>query len=182
MFSKYVRSIIVFNRAQHKAPNVVLVYFLISLAWHHQFFITLILSNGGFGEKLSAALAQNTHQYIAVLFLTLLFFLLRLSLLYVVNKTDDFVEKDEPIEAKIGSDQSLKENKDVVRLLALLEETKVKLAQVKEKEAQAQADKTVTISQKLAVQAELDIALADIAILSKSNQELRVQLSEHTAA
>ncbi|ARD44710.1 hypothetical protein [Colwellia sp. PAMC 21821] len=96
-------------------------------------------------------------------------------MLYSVKKADQYIEADEPIEAKIGSDQVFTENKDVVRLLALLEETKAQLAKVKIREAKAQADKTATISKMLAVQAELDIAQADIAILSKSNEDLRTK-------
>jgi ribosomal protein L29 len=65
-----------------------------------------------------------------------------------------------------------------VRLLALLDETKAELAKVKVREVTAQKDKTATISKMLAAQAELDIALADITILSKSNEELRSKLSE----
>lgn len=182
MFSKYVKSVLVFNRSQNKAPNFILIYLLISLFWHYQFFITFALSSGGVAEKLSAALSENTHQYIAVLLITLLFFICRLLLLYGVNKTNDFVEEDEPIEVKIGSDQVFRENKDVARLLDLLEETKAQLAKVKEKEAQAQTDKTIAIGQVLSIQAELDLALADIEILGKSNEELRCKLNEFAAA
>ena len=105
-----------------------------------------------------------------------------MSYLYFANKTNEFVEKDEPIEDKIGSDQAFSENKDVIRLLDLLEETKAKLAKVKALEVQAQSDKTAAISQRLAVQAELDIAMADIAILSKANEDLRAKINELQAA
>ena len=178
MFSTFFKSVLVFNRSQNKAPNFIAVYLFISLLWHHQFFISLLQQQGGFNDRLNTALAQNNHQYIAVLFLTLLFFALRLAYLYFANKTNEFVEADEPIEDKIGSDQIFAENKDVVRLLDLLEETKTKLAKVKASEAQAQADKTAAISQRLAVQAELEQAMADVAILSQSNEELRAKLSE----
>jgi len=179
MFSKLLKSILVFNREQNKAPNILLVYILISLAWHHQIFLTFVLSHGDFAERLSAALTGNSHQYIIVLLLTLLFFILRLSLLYFFNKTDQFIEADVPIEAKIGNDQLFAENKDALRLLALLDETKAQLAKAKEREALAQADKTKTISKMLSVQAELDLALADIAILSKSNEGLSAKLTEY---
>ncbi|MBA6392055.1 hypothetical protein H4J38_14865 [Colwellia sp. BRX10-3] len=178
MFSKFIKSVLVFNRAQNKAPNFFLVYFLISIAWHHQVFITFAASNTGFSDRLSTALAEHSFQYAVVLFLTFLFFILRLSLLYFLNKTDQFIEADEPIEAKIGSDQVFKENKDVERLLALLEETKAQLAKVKAREAASQADKISAISKMLALQAELDIAMADIAILGKSNEELSIKLNE----
>tara|TARA_R110000787_G_scaffold25150_1_gene70762 strand:+ start:1528 stop:2076 length:549 start_codon:yes stop_codon:yes gene_type:complete len=182
MFSKFIKSVLVFNQAQNKAPNFILVYLLISLTWHHQLFITFFVSHGAFSERFSAALAEHSHQYVVVLFLTLLFFILRLSLLYFVNKTDQFIDADEPIEAKLGSDQLFKENKDVVRLLTLLEESKAKSAKLKTREAKAQSDKTATINKMLAVQAELDIALADIAILGKSNEELRASLNKYKAA
>ena len=74
--------------------------------------------------------------------------------------------------------QLFTENKDVIRLVALLDETKAQLAQAKEAEALARTDKTIAIGQVLSIQAELDLALADIAILSASNQELRSQFSE----
>ena len=141
-----------------------------------------MLSDGGISEKLSAALAENSHQYITVLFLSFLFFALRLSYLYFANRANDFIEADEPIEAKLGSDQVFSKNNDVVRLLDLLEETKAQLAKVKAAEAQAKTDKTTAISQRLALQNELDMALADITILTKSNAELKRQLNEHSVA
>ncbi|MGB1262080.1 MAG: hypothetical protein ACPG52_04130 [Cognaticolwellia sp.] len=176
MFFKYLKSVLVFNRAQNKAPNFVLVYLLISLIWHHEFFISLILNNGTFADKFTTAMSDNSHQYFAVLVVTSLFFLMRLSYLYFANKADMFIEEDEPIEDKIGRDQLFAENKDVARLLAHLEETKAKLSQVREREAQAQADKTATISKMLAVQAELELAQADITMLRKANQDLTAHL------
>ena len=103
-------------------------------------------------------------------------------MLYLLNKTDEFIDADEPMIVKVGSDQIVKENKDVVRLLALLAETKAQLAKVKAREVSAQADKKKTISNILAVQAELELALADIAILGKSNEELRAKLKQYLAA
>jgi hypothetical protein len=179
MFSSFLKSILVFNRSQNQAPNFILVYALIALAWHNQFFITLVVFSGSFSEKLAEALTEHSFQYGAVLCLTILFFILRLAFLYLVNKTDNFIEADEPIEAKIGNDQVFTENKDVVRLLALLEDTKAELAKVKARETAAQTDKNATINKMLAVQAELEIALADIAILSQSNEALRAKLAEH---
>lgn len=182
MFSNYLKSVLVFSRSQNKAPNFIVIYLLISLVWHNAFFITLVLSDGGISERLSAALAENRHQYITVLMLTFLFFALRLLLLFLLNKTDEFVEDDEPIEAKIASDQVFSKNNDVVRLLDLLEETKKQLAKVKASEAQAKADKTEAINQQLTLQAELDMTLADITILAKSNEDLRIKLSESQTA
>jgi ribosomal protein L29 len=103
-------------------------------------------------------------------------------MLYLLNKTDEFIDTDEPMIVKVGSDQIVKENKDVVRLLALLAETKAQLAKVKACEVSAQADKKKMISNMLAVQAELELALADIAILGKSNEELRAKLNQYLAA
>ena len=182
MFSTFIKSVLVFNRAQNKAPNFILVYLVISLAWHNQFFITFFASHGAFAERFSAALAETPHQYVVVLFFTLLFFILRLTLLYFANKTDQFIDEDQPIEDKIGSDQIFTENKDALRLLALLEESKAQLVKVKERETIAQKDKTATINKMLAVQADLDIALADIAILGRSNEELRASLNKYKAA
>ncbi|AWB56466.1 hypothetical protein [Colwellia sp. Arc7-D] len=178
MLSKFFKSTLVFNRAQNQAPNFFLVYFLIALIWHNNFFMSLVVADGSLSDKFTSALTEHSFQYGVVLCLTLLFYILRLSFLYFVNKTDEFIEADEPIETKIGSDQVFTENKDVVRLLALLDETKAELAKVKVREVTAQKDKTATISKMLAAQAELDIALADITILSKSNEELRSKLSE----
>lgn len=181
MFSTYLKSVLIFNRSQNKAPNVILVYLLISLAWHHKFFTDFFIHTGSFAEKLNYVLLENNHQYFVVLCFTLLFFILRLSYLYFANKTDQFIDADEPIETKIGSDQLFTENKDVIRLVALLDETKAQLAQAKEAEALARTDKTIAIGQVLSIQAELDLALADIAILSASNQELRSQFNEVAA-
>ncbi|MFT6918538.1 MAG: hypothetical protein ACJA2G_001157 [Cognaticolwellia sp.] len=49
-----------------------------------------------------------------------LFFTLRLSMLYLLNKTDQFIEADQPMKVNLGSEQIVKENKDVVRLVAML--------------------------------------------------------------
>jgi len=179
MFSKFLKSILIFNRGQNKAPNAILVYLLISLAWHNQFFITFVVSNGGFSQRLSAALADNSHQYMVILLLTLLFFILRLSYLYLINKAEQFIEADTPIATKVGKDQLFTENKDVVRLLALLAESKAQLTKIKAREALAQTDKVIAIGQVLSIQAELDLAAADIAILSKSNQVLTAKLNQY---
>lgn len=178
MFTKFIKSVLVFNQTQSKAPNFILIYLLVSIAWHNQVFITFITSQGSLTEKLSTALSQNTHQYIVVLVLTLLFFSLRLLYLYFVNKTEQFIAQDEPIETKLGSVQLFTENKDVMRLMDLLEETKEKLVKSKALEAQAQTDKTTTINKMLALQDELDLALADIAILNKANKELTTKLND----
>lgn len=178
MISSFLKTTLVFNRSQAKAPSFILVYMLIALVWHNQFFITLAVYNGNLSEKLAEALTESSFQYGVVLCLTALFFILRLTFLYLVNKTDNFIDNEEPIEAKIASDQVFTENKDVVRLLALLEDTKAELAKVKSREALAQTDKTTTISKILAMQAELDLAQADIAILSQSNEDLRAKLLE----
>ncbi len=178
MFTKFIKSVLIFNQAQSKAPNFILIYFLISIAWHNQVFMTFITNQGSLTERFSTALSQNTHQYIVVLMLTLLFFSMRLLYLYFVNKTEQLIEQDEPIEAKLGSDQLFTENKDVVRLMELLKETKEKLAKSKAREAQAQTDKTTTINKMLALQDELDLALADIAILNKANKELTTKLND----
>lgn len=178
MFTKFIKSVLIFNQAQSKAPNFILIYFLISITWHNQVFMTFITSQGSLTERFSTALSQSTHQYIVVLMLTLLFFSMRLLYLYFVNKTEQLIEQDEPIEAKLGSDQLFTENKDVVRLMDLLEETKEKLAKSKAREAQTQTDKTITINKMLALQDELDLALADIAILNKANKELTTKLND----
>ena len=176
MFSNFIKSVLVFNQTQSKAPNFLLIYCLISIIWHNQVFITFITSQGSLTERFSTALSQSIHQYILVLMLTLIFFSLRLLYLYFVNKTEQFIEQDEPIEAKLGSDQLFTENKDVVRLMELLDETKEKLVKSKAREAQAQTDKTTTINKMLTLQNELDLALADIAILNKANKELTSKL------
>jgi hypothetical protein len=49
-----------------------------------------------------------------------LFFTLRLSMLYLLNKTDQFIEVDQPMKVNLGSEQIVKKNKDVVRLVAML--------------------------------------------------------------
>lgn len=182
MFSKYLKAILVFNRSQNKAPNFVLVYLIIWLVWHNNFFVLLALSKGDIWNRLLSALLVSEHQYISVLFLTLSFFIFRLSCLYFLNKTNTFIEEEESIEYKIGSDQSFQKNKDIVRLLDLLEEAKSKLIKAKEAEALAKLDKTATISQCLSIKSELEIAMADIAILVKSNEELKSELKKLIAA
>jgi hypothetical protein len=63
--------------------------------------------------------------------------------------------------------------------MVLLEETKAKLSKAKERQAQTQIEKDISIRQVLSIQAELDLALVDITILSKANNELKAKLNEH---
>jgi len=176
MFKKYVKPILLFSRSQNKAPNFVLVYLLIWLVWHSQFFITFVNTTGNFTSRLNSAISSNDHQYIAVLFLTLLFFTFRLTYLYFVNKADAIIEEEEPIENKVGSDQLFSENKDVIRLLSLLEETKEKLKQSRESENQLRKEKEETESNLRSVQIELDEVKADLTILVKTNEDLTAKI------
>lgn len=177
MLSNFVKSILTFNRSQTKAPNFILVYSLITIIWHSEVLLAFALAHGGFVERASSALAESSLQYLWVLWFSVLFYVVRLSWLYFINKADQFIDQDEVIEAKVGSDQIFKENKDVVRLLALLDENKTKLENAKSREAASQHKSTETINKMLSMQVELDLALADIAILTKSNAELKAQIN-----
>jgi hypothetical protein len=77
MFSKFLTSVLIFNRSENKALNFILIYLLISLAWHNQIFITFVVSHGGFAERLNAALYQSDklsdHFYLLKVIITALF-------------------------------------------------------------------------------------------------------------
>ncbi|WP_448213834.1 hypothetical protein [Colwellia sp. MEBiC06753] len=178
MFTKYIKPVLVFNRSQHKAPNFLLVYCLIWLLWHSQFLVTLITTSGGISAKYSAALNGTEHQYLVVFFLTCAFFIARLTWLYFSDKADKIIEQDEPIEQKIGSDQIFTENKDVVRLLDLLEQTKASLAKVKESEAQAKLEKNEALARVRSLEAELEEVSADLAILTEAHQALTAKVTQ----
>ncbi|WP_206486481.1 hypothetical protein [Thalassotalea sp. G2M2-11] len=182
MFKKYVKPILLFNRSQAKAPNIILVYLLIWLLWHHRFFIDLFISQASVSERLHLALANNEHQYMMVLLLTGTFYGLRLLYLYFSQKADEIIEEDEPIESKIQNDQLFKENKDVIRLLELLEETKNKLAATRASEAQMKTEKIAAINRVRALQNELEEVKADLDIMVNSNAELTAKLKQNVTA
>lgn len=179
MLQSHVKNLVRFHRSQPQAPNFVLVYALIWLVWHHQFFITFFTASGGLNTKLSAALNSIEHQYLLILLFTVLFFALRLVYLYFAGKANEIAEEDEPIENKLGHDQVFTENKDVLRLLALLEETKEQLALAKTKEAQLMQEKTAAINKTLAMQSELDEVKADLAIMTQQYLTIKEKLTSN---
>ncbi|WP_286232844.1 hypothetical protein [Thalassotalea sediminis] len=177
MLKPYIKNIISFYRAQPKAPNFLLVYALIWLALHNQFFVTFISASGGVNNKLNAAIASIEHQYLLSLLLTVLFFALRLSYLYFVGKANEIADEGEPIEDKLGRDQVFTENKDVMRLLTLLDETKAKLAIANKKETELMEDKLAAIQKSRVLQSELDEVKADLAIMTQQYLTLKEKLT-----
>ncbi|MDO6428282.1 hypothetical protein Q4489_14775 [Thalassotalea sp. 1_MG-2023] len=177
MFTQYIKSILSFHRAQPKAPNFFLVYALIWLALHNQFFVTFISTSGSLNSKISAATASIEHQYLLSLLFTITFFALRLTYLYFVTKANEIADEDAPIEDKLGHDQVFTENKDVMRLVVLLDETKAKLASANKKETELLEEKQAVIQKSRELQTELEEVKADLAIMTQQNEVLKSELT-----
>ncbi|WP_286269260.1 hypothetical protein [Thalassotalea hakodatensis] len=173
MFQSFLKNVVLFHRAQPKAPNFLLVYAIIWLICHHQFFISLFTSSGSFSSKINTAITETDHQYILTLLLTGLFFIARLVYFYLAQKANALIEEEGVVENKLGHDQVFTENKDVIRLIALLEESKEKLALAKTKEIQLQQEKTVAINTSCALQAELDEVNADLIVITQQYEQLK---------
>ena len=177
MSAKIIKSVLIFNENQKIAPRFLLTYVLIWLFWHNQLLTTFFTSDGDVLVRGNAALASITdNHYILVFFFTCLFFGLRIGYHFLKQKADDLMEEGKSIETEVGSDQGIAKTEDIQRLMTMISELKVKLANSKEKEEKAIKEKNASISKLLSLQTELDDIQADNALLEKSNAALKVQL------
>ena len=162
---KLLKSFLDFSQQQKPAPSFVIIYVVTWLVWHNQIFSAFFLTSGNGIERLMAAYhAIDNHQYIFVLFLTILFLTIRLGYNYIVYKSHQVVMSLDEDELMIRGDQLAKENEDVKALMQTLERTKAKLEQMREQEQKAQQDKKEAIAKMLAYQAQLEEVKADLAI------------------
>ncbi|AQS39635.1 hypothetical protein Sps_04550 [Shewanella psychrophila] len=177
MSVKIIKSVLVFNENQKIAPRFLLTYVLIWLFWHNQLFTTFFTSDGDFLARANAALASVAdNQYILVFFFTCLFFGVRIGYHFLKEKADDLMEEGKSTETEVGSDQGIAKSADIQRLMTMISELKVKLANSKEKEEKVIKEKNTTISKLLSLQAELDDMKADNTLLEKANARLKAQL------
>ncbi|QFU24136.1 hypothetical protein FM038_019610 [Shewanella eurypsychrophilus] len=177
MFTKVLKSIMDFNESERLAPRFLLTYLIIWCLWHSQIFTTFIMTNGDFFTRSDAAmLAMESNQYILVLFLTCLFFAGRIAYFVLKHKADEMLEKDSEADLQGGSDQRFAKADDVQRLMTMISTLKAKLADSQDREDKANNDRKTAINKQLSLQSKIDDMAADIALLNKSNEELKLQL------
>ena len=165
---KFLKSFLRFSQQQKPAPSFILIYLLTWLVWHHELFTTLFSYSGDVIERLIAAYQSiEENQYILVLFLSLLFLVIRLGYNYIVFKSQQLVMSIDDDELMVRADQLAQENDDIKALMTTLTTTQEQLKRSQNKEKQATKDKNDAIAKLLAVQAQLEEVQADNQLLSQ---------------
>ncbi|MGB1197961.1 MAG: hypothetical protein ACPG46_02870 [Thalassotalea sp.] len=163
-----LKSFLSFSEQQKPAPSFVLIYAITWLFWHNQLFSAFFNHSGDVIDRLMAAYqAVENNQYLLVLFLALLFLLIRLGYNYIVFKSQQLVMSVDDDDLMVRADQLAQENSDINALMATLTKTQEQLKRTQEKEKQATKDKNDAIAKLLATQAQLEEALADNQLLSQ---------------
>lgn len=163
---KLLKSFLSFSQQQKPAPSFVLIYAFTWLVWHNQLFNAFFTHSGDVIDRLMAAYQSiEENQYLLVLFLTLLFLVIRLGYNYIVFKSQQMVMSVDDDELMVRADQLAQENDDIKALMTTLTNTQEQLARSREKEKQATKDKNDAIAKLLAAQAQLEEALADNQLL-----------------
>ena len=158
-----------FSENQHPGPSFIVIYIATWLAWHNQLFSYFINTQGDFFTKVSAALsAIEDNQYIVVLLLTGLIFMVRLGANYLSFKSKELLNSADDDFVNARDDQKFAKNTDIANLMATLTKTKQQLTETRAREKKAVADKNDAIKKLLRMQHELDEARADIDMLNKS--------------
>ncbi len=177
MFTKVLKSIMAFNESERLAPRFILTYLVIWCLWHSQLFTTFLMTTGDFVTRFDAASASlDSNQFILVFFLTCLFFGGRIGYFVLKYKADELLEKESEADLQGGSDQRFAKADDVQRLMTMISTLKEKLALAQEREDKANNERKLAISKQLKLQTEIDDMTADIALLNRANEELKVRL------
>lgn len=116
---------------------------------------------------MAAYQSVEENQYMLVLFLALLFLVIRLGYNYIVFKSQQLVMSVDNEELLVRGDQLAQENDDIKALMTTLTNTQAQLKRAQEREKQAITEKNNTIAKLLATQAELEEALADNQLLAQ---------------
>ena len=166
---KTLKSMLSFSESQHPGPSFIVIYIATWLAWHNQLFSHFINTQGDFFTKVSAALsAIEDNQYIVVLLLTGLIFIVRLGANYLSFKSKELLNSADDDFVNVRDDQKFAKNTDIANLMATLTKTQQQLAETRAREKKAVTDKNDAIKKLLSVQHELDEARADIDMLNQS--------------
>ncbi|GAA5140959.1 hypothetical protein [Thalassotalea piscium] len=165
---KLLSSFLNFSQQQKPAPSFILLYVFTWLIWHNQIFTAFFSQTGDVIDRLMAAYQSvEENQYMLVLFLALLFLVIRLGYNYIVFKSQQLVMSVDDEELLVRGDQLAQENDDIKALMTTLTNTQAQLKRAQEREKQAITEKNNTIAKLLATQAELEEALADNQLLAQ---------------
>lgn len=164
---KNLKLILSFTENQHLAPSFILIYLLTWLVWHKQLFSHFVSAQGDFLTKVITALTSiEDNQFLVVLLITALLFILRLVVNYLVFRSRAYLNTADDDFTKAREDQVFSKNDDVANVMAILEKTKQQLAEMKDREKKAVAERNTAIKNLLNVQHQLDEAKADIEMLN----------------
>ena len=166
---KTLKSMFSFSENQHPAPSFIVIYIATWLTWHNKLFSHFINTQGDFFTKFSAALsAIEDNQYIVVLLLTGLIFIVRLGVNYLSFKSKELLNSADDDFVNVRDDQTFAKNTDIDNLMVTLTKIQQQLAETRIREKKALTDKNNAIKKLLTVQHELDEARADIDMLNKA--------------
>jgi len=168
MLTKLLKSFLAIVENPKSLPSFIGLYLITWLFWHNQLIAEFFNAQGTITTRLSTAIAavENFH-YLAVFWLTILLFILRIGFDAFVNTSRKYVDKKEQENDQDG----LENDKDIERLLATLEETRAQLKASKAREKQLKQSNNENINKLLKLQAELDEVNADKQLLMQSNQK-----------
>jgi len=164
---KTLKSILNFTENQHAAPSFFAIYIITWLVWHHQLFTDFINAQGDFFTKISTSLASfEENQYLIVLLLTGIIFLVRLVINYISFKSRELLNSADDDFVNARDDQKFAQNSDIANIMAVLTKTKQQLVESKARETKVTSEKNEAIKNLLKLQHELDEAKADIEMLN----------------
>jgi hypothetical protein len=172
MLTKLLKSLLSVVEDPRSLPTFITLYLLTWLIWHNQLFIDFFAAQGGFSNKISAAITGvSFSQTITVFWLTIFLFILRAGFIFFIKSSRKYVEQQEE------NNHSIEQADDIKRLITTLAEVNAQLARAINKEKQAKANNKESINKLLAAQAELDEINADNLILKQENQQLTEKLA-----
>jgi hypothetical protein len=164
---KTLKSILTFTENQHAAPSFFAIYILTWFAWHNQLFIDFINAQGDFFTKISTSLTSlEENQYLIVLLLTCIIFIVRLMVNYIRFKSRELLNSVDDDFVNARDDQKFAQNSDIANIMAVLTKTKQQLAESRAREKKVTSEKNDAIKNLLKLQHELDEAKADIDMLN----------------
>lgn len=156
-------------------PNFIFAYLVVTVIWHHEFLFTFATSASGFTQRLDLAFAAvDSFQYVAVFFLTLILFALKLLFNYLVKASREHVNEQEQKMKTTLVDVDT--SKDMEHLISVLDNLKEQLKQAQENEKQAKMKAKEAISHLNSTQQKLDELAADFEVVNKENTKLREQV------
>jgi len=170
MITKFLKSFLAIVENPKSLPTFISLYLLTWLFWHNQLIAEFFNAQGSLTTRLSTAIAAvDNFQYIAVFWLTLFLFILRIGFDAFVSSSRKYVEKKE----QENNQDSFEQDADVQRLLTTLDETREQLKASKEREQQLKLANKESINKLLNTQAQLEEVTADKQLLLQENEKLK---------